>query len=330
MTAISMHTSTPEQPAIASAPAFVPIAVETLIASAAHPFDLYLRQVRDNGYVLYRRAGLSLTAEDTRRLVEQNVRTLYILFDDRNAYANHLNRVLLESQTLTAVEKYNLLKGAARSLLLEQFSGNLSESSLDPVTTLSRQMVETICSDDMVLRDMFFLMAHDYQSYTHATNVSTYCLTIARELGITDLPELVAITTGALLHDIGKRQLPSDLLDRSTRLNRKENAIYERHPQLGFEELCLRNDLSWGQLMMVYQHHEHVDGSGYPVRVCGDEMHPWARICAVADAFDTLTSDRSYRRAVPLSAALEFISKRAGKSFDKEIALCLIRTLSNN
>ena len=301
-----------------------------MIPSAAHAFDLYLRQVRNNGYVLYRRAGLSLTAEDTRRLTEQNVRTLYILFDDRNAYANHLNRVLLESQTLTAVEKYNLLKGAARSLLLEQFRGNLSEASLEPVATLGRQMVESICSDDLVLRDMFFLMAHDYQSYTHATNVSTYCLTIARRAGDHRFRRTRGAHHGALLHDIGTRHLPAELLDRTTRLNRKENAIYQRHPRLGFEELCMRNDLSWGQLMMVYQHHEHLDGTGYPVQVCGEEMHLWARICAVADAFDTLTSDRSYRRAVPLSAALEFISKRAGKSFDKEIALCLIRSLSNN
>ena len=191
-------------------------------------------------------------------------------------------------------------------------------------------MVESICSDDLVLRDMFFLMAHDYESYTHATNVSTYCLTIARELGIGDLQELVAITTGALLHDIGKRHLPPDLLKRASRLNRKENTQFQRHAQLGFEELSVRNDLSWGQLMMVYQHHEHVDGSGYPVQIAGEEMHLWARICAIANAFDTLTADRSYRRAVPLGAALEFIARRAGKSFDKEIALCLIRSMSNN
>ena len=168
-------------------------------------------------------------------------RTLYIQFGDRNGYAEHLNRLLLENPSLTAVEKYNLLKGAARSLLLEQFSGSLSESSLEPVTALSRQMVESICNHDMVLRDMFFLMAHDYQSYTHATNVSTYCLSLARELGIHEMSDLVALTSGALLHDIGKRNLPPDLLHRSTRLNRKENALFQRHPQLGFEELCARN-----------------------------------------------------------------------------------------
>jgi HD-GYP domain-containing protein (c-di-GMP phosphodiesterase class II) len=330
MTAFPIQSDLIERREIAASQAYVPVAVETLVPSAAHGFDLYLRQSRTNSYVLYRRNGYPLSDEDVRRLTEQDVRTLHILFDDRNAYAEHLNRLLLESHSLTSVEKYNILKGAARSLLLEQFSGNLSESSLQPVNTLSQQMVESICSDDMVLRDMFFLMAHDYQSYTHATNVSTYCLTIARGLGIHDLQELVAITTGALLHDIGKRHLPPDLLNKGSRLTRKENSLFQRHPQLGFEELCLRTDLSWGQLMMVYQHHERVDGAGYPVQVCGDEMHLWARICAVADAFDALTSDRSYRRAVPLGAALEFISQRAGKAFDKEIVKCLIHAMSSN
>jgi HD-GYP domain-containing protein (c-di-GMP phosphodiesterase class II) len=330
MTTFPLLSTTLEPRAAASSPAYVPVAVATLIPSAMHGFDLYIRQARSAGYVLYRRAGYPISDEDVRRLIEQDVGTLYILFDDRDAYAEHLNRLLLEGDSLTAVQKYNILKGAARSLLLEQFSGNLSESSLQPVNALSRQMVESICNDDMVLRDMFFLMAHDYQSYTHATNVSTYCLALARELGIHDLQELVSITTGALLHDIGKRHLPPDLLNKGSRLTRKENSLYQQHPQLGFEELCVRTDLSWDQLMMVYQHHERIDGTGYPVKLCADEMHLWARICAVADAFDALTSDRSYRRAVPLGAALEFISQRAGKAFDKELVLCLNSAMSRN
>ena len=70
--------------------------------------------------------------------------------------------------------------------------------------------------------------------------------------------------------------------------------------------------------MMVYQHHERLDGSGYPAGITGEEMHPWARICAVADVFDALTCQRPYRRAVPLSEACDYLQKHAGKWFDAE------------
>lgn len=71
--------------------------------------------------------------------------------------------------------------------------------------------------------------------------------------------------------------------------------------------------------MMVYQHHERLDGSGYPAAVCGDEIHPWARICAVADVFDALTCQRPYRKPLPKLEVCEHLSRHAGKWFDSDI-----------
>ena len=75
--------------------------------------------------------------------------------------------------------------------------------------------------------------------------------------------------------------------------------------------------------MMVYGHHERLDGRGYPVGIVGDEIDPWAKICAVADVFDALTCDRPYHTAISVAAACEFLEGRAGTSFDQEIVQCL-------
>jgi HD-GYP domain-containing protein (c-di-GMP phosphodiesterase class II) len=309
---------------------FVPIAVDTLIPSAVYEFDLYLRQSAAGRLTLYRRRSYPLDQSDLDRLLKEGVRTLHVPYDDRDVYASYLKSLLAESHQFTPQQKYKILKGAARSLLSDTFSGNSLDSYVQSVDSLSQQMVESICSDDLLLRDIFFLMTHDYYSYTHVTNVSTYCLALARELGIQDQPELVDLVGGALLHDIGKRHLPPGLLNKPGKLTDPEMALMRQHPQTGFEELCLRSDLNWGQLMMVYQHHERLDGKGYPVEIGGDEIHPWAKLCAVADVFDAVTSVRPYRKPVTIDAALEFFERRAGVAFDAEMVRCLSGLMRQN
>jgi HD-GYP domain-containing protein (c-di-GMP phosphodiesterase class II) len=84
----------------------------------------------------------------------------------------------------------------------------------------------------------------------------------------------------------------------------------------------MREDVTWGGLMTVHQHHERVDGRGYPARLTGDEIHELARICAIADVFDARLSDRSYHRALPLADVLEYLESQAGRAFDREMVRC--------
>lgn len=306
---------------------FIPIALDTLLPSAMCNFDLYLRQIRGSNPTLYRRRHLPLAQSDLDRLIAQGVRTLHVLYDERDLYADYLKTLLVSQQQLTSVQKYKILKAAARSMLSDNFCGGSLDSHLASVDTLSQQMVESICNDDMLLRDVFQLMTHDYYSYTHVTNVSTYTLALARALGMSGREELVELVSGALLHDIGKRHLPPGLLNKPGKLAPKEMDLMRQHPQKGFEELCMREDLRWSQLMMVYQHHERLDGKGYPVGIGGDEIHPWAKICAVADVFDALTSTRPYRKPNDVEAAVEFFERRAGLAFDAEIVKCLSKLM---
>ena len=95
--------------------------------------------------------------------------------------------------------------------------------------------------------------------------------------------------------------------------------IIKKQPTTGFVQLCKRPDLTFAQLMMVYQHHEHLDGSGYPVGVSGPEIHPWARICTVADVYEALTSNRPYRVGLTADAAFRIMDKKASTAYDVEV-----------
>ncbi len=309
---------------------FIPVAVDTLLPSAVCDFDLFLKHSSAGKLTLFRRRNIPLDQADLDHLREQGVRTLHVLYDDRDVYAGYLNRLLVEGDELSTTEKYGVLKSAARSLLSDSFCGRSLESYVHTIDHFSRQMVESVCNDDLLLREIFFLMAHDYYSYTHVTNVATYCLALAREWGVSDESILMQIVGGALLHDLGKRHLPPGLLNKPDKLNDREMQLMRQHPQKGFEELCLHTDLNWGQLMMVYQHHERLDGKGYPVQIGGDEIHPWAKLCAVADVFDAITSARPYRKPMPLDAALDFFERRADVAFDKEFVKCLSSLMQPN
>lgn len=105
-------------------------------------------------------------------------------------------------------------------------------------------------------------------------------------------------------------------------LTREERDTVRTHTQSGYETLFRRKDLNFSQLMMVYQHHERWDGRGYPVQLVGREIHPMARLTAVADVFDALTAARPYRKALRAAVVLEFLRDHAGRHFDKEMVSC--------
>ncbi len=97
------------------------------------------------------------------------------------------------------------------------------------------------------------------------------------------------------------------------------------HPTVGFEQLNFREDLTDGQLMMVYQHHERLDGKGYPVGVVDSEIHPWAKICSVVDVYEALTSYRPYRSPMPRKKVFEIMERDSGAAFDAEVLACWLQ-----
>lgn len=162
------------------------------------------------------------------------------------------------------------------------------------------------------------LDAHDRLTRGHAERVRAYAQLIAKEMRL-DSKELDLLNWSALLHDIGKLKVPSEILTKDGRPTDEEWSVLRRHPEFGMALVApLRGWLGeWSTA--VAQHHERWDGKGYPTGLAGDRIALAARIVAVADVFDVITSARSYKAASASAAAREEIARCAGTQFDPRV-----------
>ncbi len=167
-------------------------------------------------------------------------------------------------------------------------------------------------------------------SYTagHSTRVSLYSRVIGKSLGLSK-KELTRLKVAALFHDIGKIGIPDSVLLKEGRLTDEEFAIIKTHPVTGSKILSpvsMLNDIVAG----VRHHHEKFNGGGYPDGLAGEHIPLDARILAIADSFDAMTSNRSYRRKMSYEAALEELEKCAGTQFDPELARLFVEKFKNH
>lgn len=157
----------------------------------------------------------------------------------------------------------------------------------------------------------------DSETEGHSRRVTGYSITLARALKLTPA-EIKVLAQGALLHDVGKIAVPDAILRKPSKLSTKEQEIMRTHCARGYEMLCRIPFLSEAS-EIVRAHHERFDGSGYPRGLSGNTISIGARIFAVADTLDAITSDRSYKRARTFEEAREDIQSCSGGQFDPEV-----------
>ncbi|MCG8585734.1 MAG: HD domain-containing protein [Pirellulales bacterium] len=301
------------------------LAVEMLRPPAELNFSLYLFKEGDAQPRLYRDAKYPITEADVDRLKESGTEYLYVVSNEVHEYCEYLKETVVSDTSVEPTLRYEALRQATRTAFSKAAGDKKINEAVEVTEYIGQNTVDLICGDEVLLAELFDVMTHDYDTFNHAVNVSTYCVLIANELGVRERSTLVEIAQGALLHDLGKQFLPRWLLNQTDPLSQAQQETVMRHPHRGFEELCHRDDLSWGQLMMVYQHHERCDGSGYPVGNTEREIHEWGRLCAVADVFDAMSRSRPYRRAIDDADVLAYLDRQAGRAFDEEMVQCLIR-----
>ncbi|MEN8651023.1 HD-GYP domain-containing protein [Streptomyces sp. 21So2-11] len=162
----------------------------------------------------------------------------------------------------------------------------------------------------------------------HSERVGQASVMIARELAM-DEERVEVLRFAGILHDVGKLGVPTRLLRKDGPLTPQERRIIELHPEYGHEMVRGIGFLGEARSAILH-HHERLDGSGYPYGLSGRQIPEFARVVAVADAFDAMTSTRSYRRARPVGRAVEELGRCAGTQFDPEMVAALIRALDRH
>jgi putative nucleotidyltransferase with HDIG domain len=167
-------------------------------------------------------------------------------------------------------------------------------------------------------------------SYTagHQTRVSELAVLIANKLGW-DKNRIEGLKLGALVHDIGKIAVPIEILSKPGQLLPIEFSLIQIHAQVGFD-ILKDIEFPWPIAQMIHQHHERIDGSGYPLGLKGDEMIEEAKILAIADVVEAVASHRPYRPALGIDAAIKEIKNGQGTLYDSYIVDICIEVLGEN
>ena len=203
-------------------------------------------------------------------------------------------------------------------------NGTLDVDALQKVTD---SIVFDLFENHENLVQLTDIRAHDEYTFAHSLNVAVLSAMMGM---LCHLPkdELSLITLGGLLHDLGKVDVNTDILTKRRGLNDNEFKIMKKHPEDGARRILKMNDLPKTSILaaIASQHHEHIDGTGYPNGITGNEMHRYAKITAIADVYDALTSERPYKKAYMPNIAYNIMYNINKGQFDRD----LLNTFFNN
>jgi HD-GYP domain-containing protein (c-di-GMP phosphodiesterase class II) len=309
----------------------MPISVATIGFGTPLKVDLYVQTAPSARPVLYRSADYPADRVEVQRLIDQGIKTVYIKSSQYDAYQEHLHfhlQEFLADPKQPASARMAFLAERAREVLRSAFDSRDASKLVRKAMGISQEIVKLVSASGLVTADMYSMLRHDWCMFAHSFHVAAYTAILAREWGMSDRDTLQSIALAAMLHDIGKLRLPPKVISKADPLNEVEQKLMRQHPQFGFERLCHRDDLKYDQLMVVYQHHERVDGTGYPVGLKGDEIHSWARLTAVTNTFDARTTTRPYQPAISVAEGLESLHKQAGSALDREMVACWTRCMT--
>jgi putative nucleotidyltransferase with HDIG domain len=185
-----------------------------------------------------------------------------------------------------------------------------------------------IRAPDAVAALVAALAAKDPSTCAHAERCSWYAARLAEELGLGERDASI-VRLASLLHDIGKLAVPDDVLFKPGPLDDHEWTLMRQHPVTALHILGQIRSVA-DATPAILHHHEHYDGSGYPDGLAGDRIPIASRILLVTDAFDAMTTDRPYRRAMPVEAAVEELKSNAGTQFEPEVVAAFLRILEQH
>ena len=186
--------------------------------------------------------------------------------------------------------------------------------------TIIYRTVDLILANDDISDALTQITSHDYYTYTHSVNVGMLSVLLSKAVFAgEDMHDMQELGAGFFLHDLGKCDVPSQLINKPEKLSPQEWEMMRNHPIIGQQLLEKANQLSHECGLIVMQHHEREDGSGYPYGLLDDDIHLYGRICSIADVYDALTSTRAYKKKLPPFEALRIMKEEMFHHFNKNL-----------
>lgn len=299
--------------------AYISIHLESLRLDTVLQFDLYVKL--DQQMVLYRSADLPFLEKTKLKLLENGLTTLFIKGESRDAFQDYMATnlpIILQDPQLPQKEKATVLYDTSKTLIEGIFSNPTYSDSIRRSETIVDNTIDYLMHGREAFVNLMQITSYNYSLYTHSVNVCAFALSLAQNSGHTDPKFLRELGIGALLHDIGKSNIPERILNKTGKLSPTEFEIVKRHPKWGVEILRESNEIPETCYLPVLQHHERGGGTGYPDHIDLKHMHIYSKIVAIADAFDAMTTSRVYQDALDTFTVLKIMNaQKAG--FDQEL-----------
>ena len=266
------------------------------------------------------------TIKETHKIVIREVSALYIPKEQREDYDNYIAlhlRTIAVDPTVPYVMKSTLAYKNAEKVMDDLFSNPEALGNLEKSKSVVGNLVATILNDEFTVSSVMAIAAHDYYTHTHSINVSIYALSLGTFLNLPK-EELELLGHAALLHDLGKSKVNTQIINKNGKLSTPEFAEMMNHPSWGDDIARKMGIVDKKILSGIRHHHEKLDGTGYPDKLTDKQISLFPRIIAVCDIFDALTTRRSYKDPMTTFNAIKLIKNQMQGHVDMRIVDSLI------
>ena len=286
--------------------------------------SILAKSIYDNNGMVMLSKGVKLNSQVIEKIRELDIWSVYIEDEYSNVEIEDVIKPEVRQKAIGFLkEAFTGVEKMFRSQIIfgDKKSEMKNKHNMDYIMSIEKiadDLIDNILSNENVLLSLVDIKSFDNYLYQHSINVTVISIAIGVSLKL-DKEDLQTLALGALVHDIGKAFIPESIIKKSGQLTEEEKEVYNLHTRRGYEYVKENLMLKQESNLIVLEHHERIDGKGYPDGLTGKEISMMAKIVAIADIYDYLTSDILHTRAIQAADALEFIMAHVNILFDYDL-----------
>ncbi len=257
---------------------------------------------------------------DGRRLLSSGVTLKPSIV--QKLYEKHITSIYIHDEVSEGIEIGNIISdetmNCAKTVLREEMQrvSKKHELDLSAVSAVVNRIMDEMLSNRIEVLNVKDIRLEEEKTFAHSLSVCMLSIALASKLSL-PVAKIKSIAMGAFLHDIGKAYLPSGIVHKYENLSKDEELEMRKHPLLGYNLIKDARDASATTKVTILMHHEHINGSGYPMALTGDKIHYSAKIVTICDEFDISINDSKLKHVLQTTDAVEYLIGASGHVFDK-------------
>lgn len=306
------------------------ISIDDFVTGREMKYDIFIR-VSPDKYLKVAHQGEDISLDRIKAYKAKGLTHLYMKKTDFRAYLGFslmLSSALKTNDSINKSKRINLMKHTGELIMSQLYSNEIKKEDFESARTIVETAVELLSESNDLCELLTALNSHTDFLYAHSLGVSLYATLIAKEMSWNSPANHYKISVGGLLHDIGKKEIQKDILEKQrVRLSAEEIKTLETHPTRGMEILSKISSMPSDILQIVSQHHESCTGTGYPGRRAKSKIHPFAKLIAVANEFCNLVIKNPDSPGIQVKEAMQRLGLLYQEHFDPVFVNALGRIL---